>query len=170
MHGCVPRKKPAISAKNRVFRLQFAKKFINKPLKFWNTVLFTDESKFEIFGRKRQPKVWRKKNTELKLKNLVSTVKHGGGNIMVWGSMAASGVAELTFINNTMDRFQYLNILRTNLGASVRRVQLPNSWISQQDRDPKHAAKIVKEWLQQNAPNQLNSPPQSPNLNVIENL
>ncbi|GFV87270.1 transposable element Tcb2 transposase [Trichonephila clavipes] len=39
-----------------------------------------------------------------------------------------------------------------------------------QDNDPKHTAFVVKEWLLYHCRNQLNTPPQSPDLNVIENL
>ncbi|GFT26609.1 transposable element Tcb2 transposase [Trichonephila clavipes] len=39
-----------------------------------------------------------------------------------------------------------------------------------QDNDPKHTAFVVKEWLLYHCRNQLNTPPQSPELNVIENL
>lgn len=44
------RKKPLISKKNRLKRLEFAKENLNKPQEFWNRFLFTDESKFNIFG------------------------------------------------------------------------------------------------------------------------
>lgn len=43
---------------------------------------------------------------------------------MVWDSMRASEIEKLTFINNTMNKFQYLNILRTNLIASVTKCSI----------------------------------------------
>ncbi|GBN07832.1 hypothetical protein AVEN_88596-1 [Araneus ventricosus] len=36
--------------------------------------------------------VWRRKNEELNPKNLVGTVKYGGGGVLVWGCMSASGL------------------------------------------------------------------------------
>ena len=41
--------------------------------------------------------------TALELKNLMATDKHGGGFMLVWGCMAASGVRKLVFINGKMD-------------------------------------------------------------------
>lgn len=62
---------------------------------FWNRVLFTDESKYNIFGSDGREKIWIKANTAMNPKNLVSTVKHDGGSVMVWGAVAASGVGNL---------------------------------------------------------------------------
>ena len=35
--------------------------------------------------------VWRKINAEYNLKNTIPTVKHGGGNLMLWGCFSAKG-------------------------------------------------------------------------------
>ncbi|GFW09581.1 transposable element Tc1 transposase [Trichonephila clavipes] len=91
-HGRVARKKTHISAVNRQKRLDFVNEHANKPPQFWEKVLFSDESKFCIFGIKGRKLVWRKQGTE----NLVHTVKYGGGGVMVWGCMAANGVGRLT--------------------------------------------------------------------------
>ena len=49
--GCYrPVKKPLISEKNRSARLQFAKEHLNWSLQKWNTVLFSDESKYNLRG------------------------------------------------------------------------------------------------------------------------
>ncbi|GFW30215.1 HTH_Tnp_Tc3_2 domain-containing protein [Trichonephila clavipes] len=49
-NGRVARKKPLIGKRNRVKRFKFAKEHILKPQQFWNEVIFSDESKFNIFG------------------------------------------------------------------------------------------------------------------------
>ena len=149
-------------------RLEFAKRYIDKDEEFWNRVLFTDETKVNLFGNDSRGKVWRKKNTALDVNNLTPTVKHGGGSVMVWGAIAASGVGRMVFIDGVMDQHQYKRILEDNLKDSVDGLGLGQSWIFQQDNDPKHTARSVKEWLLYHAPRQLNSPPQSPDLNPIE--
>lgn len=170
LFGRSARKKPLISIRNKRRRHEFAKSHLPMNQYFWNDVLFTDESKFEIFGRNRNGKVWRKKNTAMKEINLLPTVKHGGGNVMVWGCMAASGVGNLVFIESTMRKESYLKILQENLIPSVEKLGLTERWTFQQDNDPKHTAHIVKDWLAENVPNQLDHPPQSPDLNPIEHL
>jgi hypothetical protein len=42
--------KPFINERNRRKRLEFARAYVNKPIDFCKTVLFSDESKFNIFG------------------------------------------------------------------------------------------------------------------------
>lgn len=170
LHGRFPRKKPLISAVNQKKRRDYAKRHENKDVSFWNNIIFTDESKFEVFGQKKPVKVWRTKNNEYADQNLITTVKHGGGSVMVWGCMAASGVGNLVFIESTRNKMDYLNILKNNLLTSVEKLGLQGSWIFQQDNDPKHTAKIVKEWLLYHTPKTLDHPPQSPDLNPIEHL
>jgi len=98
--GCVARKKPFISKINKKKRLDFAKSHINKVNDFWKSVLFSDESKFNIFGSDGRVMVWRKPNKQMDCKNLCPTVKHGGGNELVWGCMSATGVGNLVFIDS----------------------------------------------------------------------
>ncbi|GFW12387.1 transposable element Tcb1 transposase [Trichonephila clavipes] len=129
-----------------------------------------DESKFNIFGSDGRRMVWRKPNTSHHPKHTIPTVKHADGSVMVWGCMAAPGVGKLVFIDGVMHKMAYLNILQNNLKENADKLGLGSNFIFQQDNDPKHTAFVVKEWLLYHCRNQLNTPPQSPNLNVIENL
>ncbi|GBM33965.1 hypothetical protein AVEN_53831-1 [Araneus ventricosus] len=81
---------------------------VDKDISFWESVIFVDESKFNIFASDGRITVWRKPNEELNPKKLLSTVKHGGGGIMVWGCFAASGMGNLVFIENIMDQHKPL--------------------------------------------------------------
>lgn len=166
----VARRKPHISKVNQEKRMEFAKSYINHPVDFWDSVLFTDESKFNIFQSDGRIRVWRKPNCELENNNVVKTVKHGGGGVMVWGCMSSAGVGSLVFIDGTMDKSVYLNILKENLHKSVEKLGLGDNFYFQQDNDPKHTAHDVRMWIIHHVPHILPTPPQSPDMNPIEHL
>ncbi len=63
-------------------------------MNYWNHVLWSDESKVNLFGSDGVQHVWRRPN-------VFATVKHGGGSIVVWGRMTTAGTGELRFIEET---------------------------------------------------------------------
>jgi hypothetical protein len=151
--------------------LKFARAYVNKPINFWKIVLFSDECKFNIFGSNGPQYVWRKpKKKELDPRNVTPTVKHGGGHAMVWGCMDYAGGGELANVEGIMNAKGYMNILRDNLKNSVRKLGIQDSYVFQQDNDPKHTARVTREWLLYNVRGLLETPPQSPDINAIENL
>ncbi|GFW79272.1 transposable element Tc1 transposase [Trichonephila clavipes] len=171
-HGRNMRKKPFVSKVNHKKRIDFANENDKQDRNFWNSVIFSYESKFNIHGSDGHQKVWRKANAALELKNMRGTVKHGGGSITVWGCMAATGVGNLVIIDGIMNQYSYLNILKNNLSQreSASKLRLDGSFPFQQDNDPKHTARVVREWLLYNVRKQVKTPPQSPDLNPIEHL
>ena len=84
LRGGVAAKKLLLRKANKVKRLQWARKHANWTISQWKTVVWSDESKFELFGNKRRIFVHRHQNEHYILQCIVPTVKHGGGSIMVW--------------------------------------------------------------------------------------
>ncbi|OXA56016.1 Transposable element Tc1 transposase [Folsomia candida] len=168
--GAVARKKPFISKRNQLKRLQWAKDHAAWTTDDWKRVLWTDESKFNMFGTDGVTTVWRKVGESLKPNCLRKTVKHGGGSIMVWGSMSTNGVGKLHFIDGIMNKDVYQSILQKNLLPSVRKLRIRGDYFFQQDNDPKHTAKSTKEWFAKNQIKVLPWAAQSPDLNPIEHL
>ncbi|GBL80825.1 Transposable element Tc1 transposase [Araneus ventricosus] len=111
--------------------------------------------------------VWRRKDEELNPKNLVGTVKYGGGGVLVWGCMSASGLGNLVFIDGIMNHALYLNILKDNLKLSAQNLGIGNNFFYQ-DNDPKYTPLNVCLWCLYNCLQNLKTPPQSPDLNPIE--
>ncbi len=57
---------------------------------YWNYVLWSDETKINLFGSDGVKHVWRKSGEEYKDKCVLPTVKRGGGRVMVCGCMSAA--------------------------------------------------------------------------------
>ncbi len=77
---------------------------------YWNHVLWSDETKINLFGSDGVKRVWRQPGEEYKDKCVLPTVKHGGGSVMVWGCMSAAGTGELQFIEGAMNANMYCDI------------------------------------------------------------
>lgn len=157
-------KKPFISPKNRKARIEFAKTHLHWSVEEWRKILFSDESKFNLKGSdSKKISVRRPVNKRLDPRYCKGTVKHGGGNVMVWGCFSLNGVGPRYEISETMDRYLYKNILETvMLPFAIK--EMPAGWIFQHDNDPKHTSKHVKSWIQDENINLLKWPAQSPDL------
>ena len=107
--GFTTRCKPLVSLKNRKARLEFAKQHLKKPSQFWNNILWTDDTKINLYQSDGKRRVWRRKGTAHDPKYTTSSVKHGG-SVMVWACMAANGTGSLVFIDDvTADKSSRMN-------------------------------------------------------------
>ncbi|CAD6184903.1 unnamed protein product [Caenorhabditis auriculariae] len=77
--GRRPVKKPLISEKNRAGRGKWAKEHLNWTRQDWNKILWSDESKFLLFGSDGIQWVRGPIESRYHPKYQLPTVKHGGG-------------------------------------------------------------------------------------------
>ena len=170
LKSCCARKVPLLKKAHVQACLKFAKEHLDDPKEAWEKVMWSDETKIELFGINSTHRVLRKRNAECNPKNTIPNVKHGGGNIMLWGCFSAKGTGRLHCIKGRMNGAMYWEILGDNLLPSVRALKMGRGWVFQHDNDPKHTAKATKEWLKKKHIKVLEWPSQSPDLNPIENL
>ena len=117
------RKVPLLKNAHVQARLKFAKEHLDDPEEAWDKVMWSDVTKIELFGMNSTRRVWRKRNAEYNPKNTRPTVKHGGGNLMLWGCFSAKGTGRLHRIEGRMNGAMYREILANNLSESTE-----NGW------------------------------------------
>ena len=166
LRGCVAVKKPLLSKRHKSARKKWAKERKTWTEDDWSRVVFSDESTFEVFSHSRQLYVRRKPNERYLPECLAPTVKFGGGKVMVWGCMAASGVV---VVDGTVTSAKYTRLLSPCLKRDGEKL-VGQNFVFQQDNAPVHTAKATKRWFASRNIDVMPWPAQSPDLNPIENL
>ncbi len=163
LKSCSTRKVPLLKKAHVQARLKFA----NDLEENWVKVLWSDETKIQLFGINSTRCVWKKRNAAYDPKNTIPTVKHGGGNIMLWGVFLLRGQD-----NCTASKGRWTGPCTVGARAlkPARALKMGRGWVFQHDNDPKHTAKATKEWFKKKHIKILEWPSQSPDLNPIENL
>jgi transposase len=169
IHAYSSTKKPLLSPKNIGRRKDICHRWLFNSDSFWESVIFSDECKFNLYNSDGCSYVWREPHKKLDSKYVETTVKFGRGSVMVWGCFSSKGMGRLVFIEEIMDRYLYLDILRNNLRDSARIMGL-DDFTFQHDNDPKHSSKLIKEFLEHEKIKILDWPSQSPDLNPIEHV
>uniref|UniRef100_A0AAY5KS66 Transposase Tc1-like domain-containing protein n=1 Tax=Esox lucius TaxID=8010 RepID=A0AAY5KS66_ESOLU len=146
LKSCSARKFPLLKKAHVQAHLKFSNEHLNDSEENWVKVLWS-ETKIKLFGINSTRCVWRRRNAAYDPKNIIPTVKHGGGNIMLWGCFSAKGTGQLHRIKGMMDGAMYHQILGENLLPSARALKMGRGRVFQHDNDPKHTAKATKQWL-----------------------
>ncbi|KAK3547291.1 hypothetical protein QTP86_018822, partial [Hemibagrus guttatus] len=170
LKSCSARRVPLLKPVHVRARLKFAREHLDDPEEDWENVTWSDETKIAFFLLQTRQVEFLPKSSELHPKNTIPTVKHGGGNIMLWGCFSAKGPGRLIRVKERMNGAMYREILSKNLLPSARALKMKRGWVFQHDNDPKHTARPTKEWLRKKHFKVLEWPSQSPDLNPIENL
>ena len=173
LNGRVAKRKPFLRKINKIKRMKWAQQHKNWTVDDFKKVLWTDESKFELFGNGRRTYVRRSAHEEMIPNCINPTVKHGGGSVTVWGAFSFNGVAQLCKVNGILEQKQYYNILVRHAIPAGKNL-IGNGFTFQQDNDPKHTSNYCQNYLKnkqkQGTLKIMNWPPQSPDLNPIELL
>ena len=163
--------KSLLSKKNITARYIFAKQHQYWTINDWRRVIWSDETKINRFTSDGRAWAWIRDGESLQSHHVKQVVKHGGGNIKIWGCMTYFGVGFMCQISQNLTKELYLEILNDELLSTINHYDLDtNNTIFQHDNDPKHTAKVVKEWLSKQSFKTLDWPAQSPDLNPIEHL
>ena len=79
------------------------------------------------------------------------------------------GRAAICIFEGIMKKERFVEILRSSLLPTIQALY-PNGHRLMQDNDPKHTSRYALQWMADNGVNWWKTPPESPDINPIENL
>uniref|UniRef100_A0A8C1II21 Tc1-like transposase DDE domain-containing protein n=1 Tax=Cyprinus carpio TaxID=7962 RepID=A0A8C1II21_CYPCA len=135
----------------------------------WKTVLWSDESKFEVLFRKLGRHVIRTKEDKDNPSCYQRSVQKPA-SLMVWDCMSACGMGSLHIWKGTINAERYIQVLEQHMLPSRRRLFQGRPCIFQHDNARPHSASITASWLRRRRIRILKWPACSPDLSPIENI
>ena len=124
---------------------------VKRPMAFWNTAIFSDESRFVLFSHSGRVWVWRLCNQEFDIKRLQPAVKHGGYSVVIWGAIWSDGHSELVECQSNITSVKYFSILQEGQRPIFSRGRMiKHESLFMEDGAPSDTSKIAQGWLHQN--------------------
>lgn len=167
LHGRIAKRKPLLTARHRATRLLWAQERQHWTPEQWRRCIFTDESPVHLVNSRQRRYVRRRGGTAMQPQHIRPTVHASSGKLEIWGGFTYDGLRPLACIQGRLNAMSYCELLQEHLLP----LDLPgNNLILQQDNATCHSARVTQRFLQENHIEVLPWPPQSPDLNPIENL
>ena len=113
--------------------------------------------------------VKRRIGERLSAKCTKKTVKFGDGSFMVFGMFSSRGTTPLVRLQTRVNAQIYKNIVQDHVVPIIQNSGFDRATFMQ-DNAPCHKAKVVMSYLSEQDFGIMDWPPQSPDLNPIENL
>ena len=165
----VSKKKPYLNMIQKRRRFLWAKAHLKWTVAKWKTVLWSDESKFEVLFGKLGRHVIRTKEDKDNPSCYQRSVQKPA-SLMVWGCMSACGMGSLHIWKGTINAERYIQVLEQHMLPSRRRLFQGRPCIFQHDNARPHTASITTSWLRRRRIRVLKWPACSPDLSPIENI
>ncbi|KFM57054.1 Transposable element Tcb2 transposase, partial [Stegodyphus mimosarum] len=165
-----PRVCVLLSSQKKRDRFNWCKEHQNWTEHQWSHVLFTDESRFSLTGDSKRVYIWRESGTRNDPSNIVERDRFGSGGVMVWGGIMIDGRTPLhVFSSGSVTGQIYRDEVLDPYVRLFRGAYGPD-FLFMDDNARPHRANLVDEFLESEDIKRIPWPPNSPDLNPIENL
>jgi len=175
--------KPGLRAENIVARLEWAMKYKDWTVEDWKRVIWSDESSLWVGVNPRRQWIIRPPGERFNRKYVKKTFKSAQVKVMVWACFTGERLGPLIVCDEGgIGANEYEDILYDGLfslvddlleipeGDEEVRIADETTFVFMQDNAPCHKAASILEFLEENHVPIMAWPPQSPDLNPIENL
>ena len=140
----VGKRKPFVSPKNKKIRFEWAKERLNWTSVEWNSIIWSDESRFEVYGGDGRNYVWRLPKEKYDQNCLIPTFNSGRRGVMVWGCFTANGLGPLVRIDGRQTSKNYIQTLENYLLPFLETLDEHTEYIFQDDNASIHRAHNIK--------------------------
>jgi transposase len=166
----VPATAPLLTANHRRARMQFATDHQNWTEQDWGTVLFNDESRFNLYTSDGRARVYRRPGERYAPCMIAPKVQYGGGSIHVWGGICSEAKTELhVFDRGAVNAHVYITNILTDYVTPFAPV-IGENFLFMQDNAKPHVARNTRAYLEEVGIPILPWPARSPDLNPIEHI
>ncbi len=163
------KRKPYVNMVQKRRCVLWAKAHLKWTVSKWKSVLWSDESKFDILVGNHRHRVLRAKE-EGDLPACYQRSVQKPASLMVWGCISAYGMGSLHVLKGTMNAERYIKVLEQHMPPSRRCLFQGRPCVFQQDNAKPHTAAITTAWLHSRRVRVLSWPACSPDLSPIENI
>ena len=132
-------------------------------------MLFTDETKVNLVGSDGKSYIRCFKGENFNSQFIKRQLQAGGGSILMWGAFCNNGTGPIVKIQNTFNSEKYIELLKETVEPFVKE-NMAKRFMYQQDNSPVYKAKRVLAQPKKHKFKTMDWPPQSPDINPIENL
>ncbi len=161
------KRKPYVNMVQKLCHVLWAKAHLKWTVSKWKSVLWSDESKFDILvGNHGRCVLLAKEEGDLPACYQRSVQKPA--SLMVWGCISAYDMGSLHVLEGTMNAERYIKVLEQHMLPSRRRLFQGRPCVFQQDNAKPHTAAITTAWLRSRRVWVLKWPACSPDLSPIE--
>ena len=112
-------------------------------MKQWNTVVFSDEKKFNLDGPDGYNYYFHNLRKEKRFLNRNHSCVSA---VIVWGAISYYGICELQFVSSKMNATTYKGVIEKAF-QHFDNIFGPIPWTFQHDNAPIYTARAVKQWI-----------------------
>ena len=162
-----PYRGPVLTPRHLQQRLLWCRRHLNWTRRQWGDVLFTDESKFNVYMADGRQRVWRRRGERFANCCVQQHDRWGGGSVLVWAGVTSATRTQLVILNGPVNAQTYQNQV---LNPVVRPFIRQHGGLLQQDNARAHTARATQQYLQAHNINTIAWPSLSPDLAPIEHV
>ena len=160
-----------LTNRHKAQRLNWARAHLRLNRRQWGSVLFTDESKFNVQNCDGRARVYRERAQRFSEDCVQKRNRGGGSSVHVWAGSTQFHTTDLVILHGNVNARRYIdNVLRPVALPFLRQNYRRRNIIYQHDNAPAHTARPTAYFLAANGIQELDWPPLFPDMSPIEHV